>query len=342
MVLVPRMRMAIQRNFLPRHVRNPRNTTIVAEVHIVIMVRHAVHLPRRFVVPGGFPSLTFSRSLSSRAARRVVQHRSLLPEARQHHPAEVQRTNLVHGVVSDIPPNYLVREHLVLLNQTLSVSLAAAVAAAAAAAPFGPYGAFMPENFAAFAAGLNNAFAGNPAAAAAASRSTLNDLYSAMRIPAAPPASLITSANAAASGNLLERNGTKQHYSFQCDSYDPSPSSSALQPFTFPSDAFEASDCPRRTKILSHLLHGDVVCAVTISDLNKHIYTGGKGCVKIWDLKESTASSTSPTTISKPIGQFECLVRGSDSTDGSRRRSAASRAGMLTFARLNFFPMVTR
>lgn len=169
----------------------------------------------------------------------------------------------------------------------------------------------MPENFAVFAAGLNNAFAGNPAAAAAASRSTLNDLYSAMRIPAPPPASLITSANAAASGNLIERNGNKQHYSFHCESYDPSPSSSALQPFTFPSDAFEANDCPRRTKILSHLLHGDVVCAVTISDLNKHIYTGGKGCVKIWDLKESTTSSAAPMTISKPIGQFECLVRQS-------------------------------
>ncbi len=160
----------------------------------------------------------------------------------------------------------------------------------------------MPENLAAFAAGLNTAFSGNPAAS---SRSSLNDLYSAMRIP--QQQSLITSTNAAASGNLIERNGTKQHYSFHCDSYDPSPSS--LQPYTFPSDAFEMNDCPRRTKILSHLIHGDVVCAVTISDLNKHIYTGGKGCVKIWDLKESTKdNNNSPMTINKPIGQFECLV----------------------------------
>jgi hypothetical protein len=216
-----------------------------------------------------------------------------------------------------------------------------------AAAMFGPYGAFMPENLAAFAAGLNPAsvlnaaFAGglpgtnltNPNAANNfSSRSLhpppgLNDLYSAMRIPPpqqqqqqqqqqqANPLLTITSTAAASSGNTIERNGTKQHYSFHCDSYDPSPSPSSLQPYTFPSDAFDNPDCPRRTRILSSLLHGDVVCAVTISDQNKHIYTGGKGCVKIWDLKESTNNSTnsngrsSPLTISKPIGQFECLVR---------------------------------
>ncbi|CAM4746089.1 unnamed protein product [Rotaria magnacalcarata] len=173
------------------------------------------------------------------------------------------------------------------------------------AAPFGPYGAFMPENLAAFAAGLNTAFAGNPTGSP---RSTLNDFYSAMRLPQQP--SLLISANAATSGNLIERNGTKQHYSYHCDSYDPSPTSTSLQPFTFPSDAFETSDCPRRIKVLSHLTHGDVVCAVTISDLNKHIYTGGKGCVKIWDLKESTKENNGlPMTINKPIGQFECLSR---------------------------------
>jgi hypothetical protein len=173
-----------------------------------------------------------------------------------------------------------------------------------AAAAFGPYGAFMPENLAAIAAGLNTAFGGNPTGS---SRTSLNELYSAMRIP---QPSLLTSAPAATSGNSIEKNGNKQHYSFQCDSYDPSPSSSSLQPYTFPADAFESNDCPRRTKILSNLIHGDVVCAVTISDLNKHIYTGGKGCVKIWDLKESTNSnSSSPITINKPIGQFECLVK---------------------------------
>ncbi|CAF2016310.1 unnamed protein product [Rotaria magnacalcarata] len=211
------------------------------------------------------------------------------------------------------------------------------------AAMFGPYGAFIPENFAAFAAGLNPAsvlnaaFGGsltgnsstnlnavnNFAARPLLPSASLNDLYSAMRIPQqqqqqqqlqlSNPLLAITSASAVASGNITERNGTKIHYSFHCDSFDPSPSS--LQPYTFPSDAFDSLGCPRRTRILSTLIHGDVVCAVTIADQNKHIYTGGKGCVKVWDLKESIYNNTnangrsSPLTISKPIGQFECLSR---------------------------------
>jgi hypothetical protein len=214
-----------------------------------------------------------------------------------------------------------------------------------AAAMFGPYGAFMPENLAAFAAGLNPASVLNAAFGGSvlgnnptypnstnnfSSRSLhpptgLNDFYSAMRLPQQQqqqqqqqqnPLLTITSTAAASSGNIIERNGTKQHYSFHCDSFDSSPSSSSLQPYTFPSDAFDSVGCPRRTRILSSLIHGDVVCAVTISDQNKHIYTGGKGCVKIWDLKESTNNNntnsngrSSPLTISKPIGQFECLVK---------------------------------
>ena len=196
-----------------------------------------------------------------------------------------------------------------------------------AAAMFGPYGAFMPENLAAFAAGLNPAsvlsaaFAGgvnsngnvptNLSRSGNPSAPNLNDLYAAMRMPQGQMS--MNSTTAAASGNLMERNGTKQHYSFHCDSYDTVPPPTSLQPFTFPADTFESVGCPRRTRILSSLIHGDVVCAVTISDQNKHIYTGGKGCVKVWDLKESLHSTavngrSSPLTISKPIGQFECLV----------------------------------
>jgi hypothetical protein len=245
-----------------------------------------------------------------------------------------------------------------------------------AAAMFGPYGAFMPENLAAFAAGfnpasvLNAAFAGgipgsnltNPNATNNFSSrslhppSGLNDLYSAMRIPSqqhhhqqqqqqANPLLTITSTAAASSGNAIERNGMKQHYSFHCNSFDPSPLPSSLQPYTFPSDAFDSQDCPRRTRILSSLLHGDVVCAVTISDQNKHIYTGGKGCVKIWDLKESTINSTnsngrsSPLTISKPVGQFECLVRNNQEIIFNSFFSFC-RVEMLIFVQLNFYLMV--
>ncbi len=229
-----------------------------------------------------------------------------------------------------------------------------------AAAMFGPYGAFTPENLAAFAAGLNPAsvlnatFGGNiPGTNPTNPNSTnnfpsrslhpataLNDLYSAMRLPQQQhqqqnPLLTLTSAAAAASGNLIERNGTKQHYSFHCDSFDPS--STSLQPYTFPSDAFDSPSCPRRTRILSSLIHGDVVCAVTISDQNKHIYTGGKGCVKIWDLKESTNQQsivngrTSPLTISKPIGQFECLVKNEICLWNRTRHICFSRVAMLTY-----------
>ncbi|UJR26710.1 hypothetical protein I4U23_008026 [Adineta vaga] len=193
------------------------------------------------------------------------------------------------------------------------------------AAMFGSYGAFMSENFASFTTGLNptavlNAvLPGNNLPGiipmipgltnSFASRSPYpsfgsTDLSSAVQIPQQSFNSLltITSPAAATSGNIIERNGTKEHYSFYCDSFGAS-SSSSLQPYTFPSDAFNSIDCPRRIKVLSNLVHNDVVCAVTISDQNKHIYTGGKGCVKIWDLERSTSA----LTVNKPIKTFDCL-----------------------------------
>ena len=206
----------------------------------------------------------------------------------------------------------------------------------AAAAMFGPYGAFMSENFAALTAGLNPAsilnaafsssggancnptnpnMANNFASGSLHPSTGFNELYSAMRMSQQQQNSLlsVTSTSAANSGNIIERHGTKQHYSFHCDSFDPLPSSLSLQPYTFPVNAFNSVDCPRRTRILSSLIHGDVVCAVTISDQNKHIYTGGKGCVKIWDLKESlnndNTNSNVPLSFSKPLSQFECLVK---------------------------------
>ena len=44
-----------------------------------------------------------------------------------------------------------------------------------------------------------------------------------------------------------------------------------------------------------------VVCAVTISNPTRHVYTGGKGCVKIWDIGQPTLKS--------PISILECLNR---------------------------------
>ncbi|MBN3306593.1 TLE3A protein, partial [Amia calva] len=44
-----------------------------------------------------------------------------------------------------------------------------------------------------------------------------------------------------------------------------------------------------------------VVCAVTISNPTRHVYTGGKGCVKIWDISQPGSKS--------PVSQLDCLNR---------------------------------
>jgi hypothetical protein len=43
-----------------------------------------------------------------------------------------------------------------------------------------------------------------------------------------------------------------------------------------------------------------VVCAVTISNPTRHVYTGGKGCVKVWDISHPGNKS--------PVSQLDCLV----------------------------------
>lgn len=47
---------------------------------------------------------------------------------------------------------------------------------------------------------------------------------------------------------------------------------------------------------MTTLEHGDVVCAVAISQ-SRRIFTGGKGSVKVWDL----------STPQRPIADLPCL-----------------------------------
>ncbi|PIO69875.1 Groucho/TLE Q-rich domain protein [Teladorsagia circumcincta] len=47
--------------------------------------------------------------------------------------------------------------------------------------------------------------------------------------------------------------------------------------------------------------HAQVVCAVTIAKDNRSVYTGGKGCVKIWDIART------PETLRTPVSTLECL-----------------------------------
>lgn len=77
-----------------------------------------------------------------------------------------------------------------------------------------------------------------------------------------------------------------------------------LQPVPFPSDALIGPGIPRHARQINTLTHGEVVCAVTISNPTKYVYTGGKGCVKVWDIGQSVGSASV-----KPVSQLDCLQR---------------------------------
>lgn len=49
-----------------------------------------------------------------------------------------------------------------------------------------------------------------------------------------------------------------------------------MQPVPFPPDALIGSNIPRHARQINQLNHGEVVCAVTISNPTRHVYTGGK------------------------------------------------------------------
>ena len=77
-----------------------------------------------------------------------------------------------------------------------------------------------------------------------------------------------------------------------------------MLPVPFPPDALLGPNIPRHARQLSTLSHGEVVCAVTVSNPTRHVYTGGKGCVKVWDINQAINQST----INKPVSTLECLV----------------------------------
>lgn len=73
-----------------------------------------------------------------------------------------------------------------------------------------------------------------------------------------------------------------------------------VNPVPFPNDALLGSGIPRHARQINTLNHGEVVCAVTISNPTRYVYTGGKGCVKIWDISSGSAKT--------PVSQLDCLV----------------------------------
>ncbi|CAF1487393.1 unnamed protein product [Adineta steineri] len=71
-------------------------------------------------------------------------------------------------------------------------------------------------------------------------------------------------------------------------------------PVNMTPEALTGPNIPTSARELATLMHGEVVCAVTISEPSKRIYTGGKGCVKVWDLKQTG-------TVRTPLSYFKCL-----------------------------------
>ena len=69
----------------------------------------------------------------------------------------------------------------------------------------------------------------------------------------------------------------------------------------FPPDALMGPGIPRHARQINTLAHGDVVCAVTMSNPTKYVYTGGKGCVKVWDISQPGGKA--------PVSQLDCLTR---------------------------------
>ncbi|XP_067634697.1 protein groucho isoform X1 [Eurosta solidaginis] len=89
--------------------------------------------------------------------------------------------------------------------------------------------------------------------------------------------------------------GGKPAYSFHMNG------EGSLQPVPFPSDALVGVGIPRHARQINTLSHGEVVCAVTISNPTKYVYTGGKGCVKVWDISQPNNKN--------PVSQLDCLQR---------------------------------
>jgi len=109
--------------------------------------------------------------------------------------------------------------------------------------------------------------------------------------PRVPP----SAANGMTNGVGLSGPSTKPSYSFHVGG------DNQLQPVSFPPDALTAPGIPRHARQINTLSHGEVVCAVAMSNPTKYVYTGGKGCVKVWDI-------TQPNTKTC-ISQLDCLQR---------------------------------
>lgn len=134
---------------------------------------------------------------------------------------------------------------------------------------------------------------GSVAAAAAYSGSHMNNISpSALNSYPRAPMDFHPHTRPAINGNIP---GGKPAYSFHVTA------DGQMQPVPFPPDALLGPGIPRHARQINTLNHGEVVCAVTISNPTRHVYTGGKGCVKVWDISQPGNKS--------PVSQLDCLQR---------------------------------
>eukprot|EP00123_Amoebidium_parasiticum_P018345 comp24176_c0_seq2/m.44209 comp24176_c0_seq2/g.44209 ORF comp24176_c0_seq2/g.44209 comp24176_c0_seq2/m.44209 type:complete len:679 (-) comp24176_c0_seq2:320-2356(-) len=65
----------------------------------------------------------------------------------------------------------------------------------------------------------------------------------------------------------------------------------------FPPDGLQGLGIPKGAEKIAQLDHGEVVCAVAIGNNSQYMFTGGKGCVKMWDVYKP-----------KPLLELPCLA----------------------------------
>lgn len=240
---------------------------------------------------------------SSRSTPSVKHEKSSTPVAKSitpssnSRPRHSPRPNAQTGSIP--PPN----------NQAAANAAAAAAAAAAAIQAGYPYNLQLPGNLAGYANELMNQAA---AAALAAGGGGLPGVagmplnYTRPPFPGGGPGGLVPPGMPGFDPNarisIPGLPSGKPTYSFHVSS------DGSVQPAAFPQDALSSPGVPRQVKLINSLGHGEVVCAVTISNPTRHVYTGGKGCVKIWDIGCMNNGGGYNKT---PLHQLDCLNRDS-------------------------------
>uniref|UniRef100_A0A5K3FA89 TLE_N domain-containing protein n=1 Tax=Mesocestoides corti TaxID=53468 RepID=A0A5K3FA89_MESCO len=122
------------------------------------------------------------------------------------------------------------------------------------------------------------------------------------RPPGYPPSSAGPIPSIPFDGNFRTSalSGGRPPYSFLCLEGQPP------TPFPLTPEAFSGPGVPHSARPIQTLEHGEVVCAVMINSAARHIYTGGKGCVKLWDMNAATADGA-PATTKSCLASLDCL-----------------------------------